>query len=29
MRCGNFSNGFSRHTCPECGTMLIVPFACK
>ncbi|HOU85703.1 MAG TPA: transposase zinc-binding domain-containing protein, partial [Spirochaetota bacterium] len=27
--CGRFSNGFHRHKCPECGTVLIVPFTCK
>ncbi|MFC1669030.1 hypothetical protein ACFL20_01445 [Spirochaetota bacterium] len=27
IRCGKFSNGFIRHTCPECGTILIVPFS--
>jgi len=29
MECGRFSNGFLRHKCPECGTVLIVPFTCK
>ena len=29
IACGTFSNGFQRHTCPECGTVLIVPFTCK
>ena len=29
MECGRFSNGFERHKCPECGTVLIVPFTCK
>ncbi len=25
--CGNFRNGFQRHTCLDCGTVLIVPFS--
>ncbi|MFC1670904.1 transposase zinc-binding domain-containing protein, partial [Spirochaetota bacterium] len=29
IRCGKFSNGFTRHSCPECGTILIIPFTCK
>ncbi len=29
VRCGKFQNGFQRHTCPACGTVLVVPFTCK
>jgi hypothetical protein len=29
IRCGKFQNGFQRHTCPECNTVLVVPFTCK
>ena len=29
LRCGRFLNGFQRHLCPQCGTVLIVPFTCK
>lgn len=29
IRCGKFQNGFQRHTCHDCGTVLIVPFTCK
>ncbi len=29
IRCGKFQNGFQRHTCPNCGTVLVVPFTCK
>ena len=29
LACGNYRNGFRRHTCPACGTVLIVPFSCK
>ncbi len=29
IECGEFSNGFQRHTCPDCGTVLIVPSTCK
>lgn len=29
LRCGKFKNGFQRYTCPECGTLFIVPFTCK
>ena len=27
--CGSYQSGFRRHTCPDCGTVLIVPFTCK
>ncbi len=26
---GSYLNDFQRHTCPDCGTVLIVPFMCK
>lgn len=29
ITCGKFKNGFQRYFCPDCGTMLIVPFTCK
>jgi len=29
LRCGKFGNGFQRHTCTHCGTVLVVPFTCK
>jgi hypothetical protein len=29
IACGSYRNGFRRHTCPDCGTVLIVPFTCK
>ena len=29
LRCGDFNNGFRKHTCPDCGTVLVVPFTCK
>ncbi|TFH39636.1 MAG: hypothetical protein E4G96_08890 [Chrysiogenales bacterium] len=29
LACGDFRNGFRKHTCPECGTVLMVPFSCK
>lgn len=29
ISCGKFQNGFKRHTCPECGIILVVPFTCK
>jgi hypothetical protein len=29
IKCGKFKNGFQRHTCPDCGTVLVVPFTCK
>lgn len=29
IRCGKFQNGFQRHTCLNCGTVLVVPFTCK
>lgn len=27
--CGDFRNGFWKHTCPACGTALMVAFTCK
>jgi hypothetical protein len=29
LSCGDYRNGFRKHTCPECGTVLMVPFTCK
>ena len=29
IQCGKFQNGFQRLTCPDCSTMLVVPFTCK
>jgi len=29
IQCGKFQNGFQRYTCPNCETVLIVPFSCK
>ncbi len=29
IRCGKYQNGFRMHTCPDCGTILVVPFTCK
>jgi predicted RNA-binding Zn-ribbon protein involved in translation (DUF1610 family) len=29
ISCGRFQNGFNRYYCPDCGTMLVVPFTCK
>ena len=29
IACGSYRNGFRRHTCPDCGTVLIIPFTCK
>jgi hypothetical protein len=29
LSCGDFRNGFRKHTCPDCGTVLMVPFTCK
>lgn len=29
IQCGKFQNRFQRHICPDCGTMLVVPFTCK
>ena len=29
IQCGKFKNGFQRHTCPDWGTVLVVPFTCK
>lgn len=29
IQCGKFQNGFQRHTCLNCGTVLVVPFTCK
>jgi hypothetical protein len=26
---GDFRNDFRKHACPECGTVLMVPFTCK
>ncbi len=29
LSCGDYRNGFRKHACPECGTVLMVPFTCK
>jgi len=29
LSCGDYRNGFRKHMCPECGTVLMVPFTCK
>ena len=29
LSCGDYRNGFRKHICPECGTVLMVPFTCK
>jgi hypothetical protein len=29
ISCGDYRNGFRKHVCPECGTVLMVPFTCK
>jgi len=29
LSCGDYRNGFRKHVCPECGTVLMVPFTCK
>jgi hypothetical protein len=29
IKCGRFRNGFVRHACSGCGTVLVVPFTCK
>ena len=29
IACGSYRTGFRRHTCPDCGMVLIVPFSCK
>lgn len=29
IKCGKFRNGFQRHICVHCGTVLVVPFTCK
>jgi hypothetical protein len=29
LSCGDYRNGFRKHTCPGCGTVLMVPFTCK
>ncbi len=29
LSCGDYRNGFRKHTCPDCGTVLMVPFTCK
>jgi len=26
IQCGEFKNGFQYHTCPDCGSVLVVPF---
>jgi hypothetical protein len=26
IKCGKFKNGFQRHKCPDCGSILAVPF---
>ncbi len=29
LSCGDYRNGFRKHTCPDCETVLMVPFSCK
>ncbi len=29
LSCGDYRNGFRKHACPECGTVMMVPFTCK
>ncbi len=29
LSCGDYRNGFRKHACPECGTVLMVLFTCK
>ncbi|TFH38590.1 MAG: IS91 family transposase [Chrysiogenales bacterium] len=29
LSCGDYRNGFRKHECPECGTVMMVPFTCK
>ncbi len=29
LSCGDYRNGFRKHVCPDCGTVLMVPFTCK
>jgi len=29
LSCGDYRNGFRKHVCPACGTVLMVPFTCK
>ena len=29
LDCGDFKNGYRKHTCDNCGTVFIVPFTCK
>ncbi len=29
LSCSDYRNGFRKHVCPDCGTVLMVPFTCK